>query len=187
MMSVILLLIFSIFQYSSGISIASAFTKITGNNAITFEQYQQVQFGWTRDQLTQYVGSPGKVIPSPDNNPNTILVQYQGPSTNIIAIAGFAFWNGILYTKTQTNFDFVTNYRITKEQYNIIQIGWTYQQVRATVGNQKGNVISESGVQGSTAMVVQYTGIKDGEQKVDGFVTLGFLNEKLLTKSQYGW
>ncbi len=186
-MSVILLLIFSIFQYSSGISIASVFTKINGNNAITFEQYQQVQFGWTRDQLTQYVGSPGKVVPSPGNNLNTILVQYQGPSPNITAIAGFGFLNGILYTKAQLNFDFATNYRITKEQYNIIQIGWTYQQVRATFGNQKGNVASESGVQGSTSMVIQYTGIKDGNQKVDVIVTLGFLNEKLLTKSQYGW
>ncbi|CAF1278950.1 unnamed protein product [Rotaria sordida] len=152
---------------------------------ITVEQYQQVQFGWTRNQLTQYVGSPGKVIPSP--NSNTILVQYQGPSPDITAIAGFAFLNEILFTKSQLHFDFTANYKITKEQYNVIQIGWTYQQVKAALENQKGNVVTESSTNGYTSMVVQYTGIKDQQQMEDAIVTLGFSSEKLITKSQYGW
>ncbi|CAF3605874.1 unnamed protein product [Rotaria sp. Silwood1] len=99
------------------------------NDRITFQQYQQIQFGWIHDQLTQYVGSPGQVMPSIANNPDTILVQYQGSSSSIIAIAGFRFVNGILSIKAQFNFDFTTNYKITKEQYNMITIGWTYQQV----------------------------------------------------------
>src|SRR5690348_7739996 len=105
MMSIVALLILSILQYSSGISIASISTKTTGNNAITLEQYQQVQLGWTRDQVTQFVGSPGTVVPS-GTDPNIILVQYRGPSSNIVAVAGFSFMNGILSTKGQYNFDF---------------------------------------------------------------------------------
>ncbi|CAF4020966.1 unnamed protein product, partial [Rotaria sp. Silwood1] len=203
MMSIILLLILSIVQYSSSIAIGSVSTKTTDNNVIelanpkalrsiltpptdallpndriTFEQYQQVQFGWTRDQLTNYVGSPGKVMSSSIDNQNIIQVQYQGPSPNIIAIAGFGFLNEKLFTKTQFNFDFTANYKITKEQCDRIQIGWTYQEVRAAVGNQKGNVVSESGTNGNIGMTVQYTCIKDRQQNVDGIVTLAFVNDK---------
>ncbi|CAF1199284.1 unnamed protein product [Rotaria sordida] len=154
------------------------------NDRITFERYQQVQFGWTRDQLTKYVGTPGKVMPLSIDNQNIIQVQYQGLSPSIIAIAGFGFLNGKLFTKTQFNFDFTVNYKITKEQCDRIQIGWTYQQVRAAVGNQKGNVVSESGTNGNTGMVVQYTCIKDQQQKVDGTVTLAFVNDKVVSKLQ---
>ncbi|CAF3687982.1 unnamed protein product [Rotaria sp. Silwood1] len=105
-------------------------------------------------------------MPSIANNPDTILVQYQGSSSSIIVIAGFRF--------------------ITKEQYNMITIGWTYQQVTVAFGNQKGNVVSESGAQGFTSIVVQYTGIKEEGQQVDSIVTLGFSNEILVAKSQYG-
>ncbi|CAF3594106.1 unnamed protein product [Rotaria sp. Silwood1] len=125
-------------------------------------------------------------MPSIANNPDTILVQYQGSSSSIIAIAGFRFVNGILSIKAQFNFDFTTNYKITKEQYNMITIGWTYQQVTVAFGNQKGNVVSESGAQGFTSIVVQYTGIKEEGQQVDSIVTLGFSNEILVAKSQYG-
>ncbi|CAF3533789.1 unnamed protein product, partial [Rotaria sp. Silwood2] len=38
--------------------------------------------------MTQYAGSPGKVIPSPSNISDTILIQYPGSSSNIVAIAG---------------------------------------------------------------------------------------------------
>ncbi|CAF2658838.1 unnamed protein product [Rotaria sp. Silwood2] len=92
-------------------------------------------------------------------------MQYQGSSSNMAAIAEFGFNNN----------------------YNMIQIGWICQPVRAVVGSQKRNVVSESSVRWYTSMVVQYTGIKEEGQKGDSVVTLEFSNEKLLAKSQYGW
>ncbi|CAF2900246.1 unnamed protein product [Rotaria sp. Silwood2] len=85
-MSVVSLLILSIIPYSSGIEVASAFKKTTGNNSLALEQFQQVQLGWTRDRMTQYASSAGKVIPTHSNISDTILVQYQRSSSYIVAM-----------------------------------------------------------------------------------------------------
>ncbi|CAF2798974.1 unnamed protein product [Rotaria sp. Silwood2] len=60
--------------------------KTTGNNSLALEQFQQVQLGWTRDRMTQYASSAGKVIPTHSNISDTILVQYQRSSSYIVAM-----------------------------------------------------------------------------------------------------
>ncbi|CAF4219398.1 unnamed protein product [Rotaria sp. Silwood2] len=159
MISIALLLIFSIVRYSSSIDIVSITSK---TNTITFEQYKQVQFGTVMQQTCE-------------NELDQTLVQYKGLS-NINSIAVFGFLNEILFIKTQFNFDFTTNYKITKRQVTI------------TVGNQRGNGISESGNSNiSLPILIQYTVLKEEGQTHGSVGTLMFIDGKVFSKLRERW
>ncbi|CAF1395781.1 unnamed protein product [Rotaria sp. Silwood1] len=171
------------------------FIKTTGNNAITLERYQQIRLGWTRDQVTQFVGSPGELIipeePISPSNRGNIMVQYQGSIlSNVLereSTVIFSFNNGILWKKNQKLLDLTSNYIITRERYNQIQAGWTYDQVRSTIGS-RGNVIQEANIWPNiTLMTVLYQG--EGQEGVEsiGYIQLGFWDGKLQSKPGYEW
>ncbi|CAF1025283.1 unnamed protein product [Rotaria sp. Silwood1] len=173
--------------------VASMFIKTTGNNAITLEQYQQIRLGWTRDQVTQFVGIPGELIiteePISPSNRGNIMVQYQGSiSSNVLereSTVIFSFNNKILWKKNQKLLDLTSNYIITREHYNQIQTGWTYDQVRSTLGS-RGNVIQEANIWPNvTLMTVLYQG--EGQKGVEsvGYIQLGFWDGKLQSKPGY--
>ncbi|CAF2336974.1 unnamed protein product [Rotaria sp. Silwood2] len=110
-----------------------------------------------------------------ENELDQTLVQYKGLS-NINSIAVFGFLNEILFIKTQFNFDFTTNYKITKRQVTI------------TVGNQRGNGISESGNSNiSLPTVVQYTVLKEEGQTHGSVGTLMFIDGKVFSKLRERW
>ncbi|CAF1119105.1 unnamed protein product [Rotaria sp. Silwood1] len=148
----------SIIPYSSGIEVASAFTKTTGNNSLTLEQFQQVQLGWTRDQVTQFVGRPGKLItpqtPISPHNRNTIIVHYQGSiPSNVLQrepTVTFSFYNGILWKKNEKLLDLTSSYVITRDHCNQIQTGSPYQQVILTLGSKE-NAIEEANISSNKA------------------------------------
>ncbi|CAF3146283.1 unnamed protein product [Rotaria sp. Silwood2] len=179
----------SIILYSSGTEVASAFTKTTGNNSLTLEQFQQVQLGWTRDQVTQFVGRPGKLItPQTSMSPhnwNTIIVQYQGsiPSNVLqrVPTVTFSFYNGILWKKNEKLLDLTSSYVITRDHYNQIQTGSPYQQVILTLGT--------SALISLLSKIVTVLYQNEGQEEVEGigYIQLGFGDRNLESKLEDEW
>ncbi|CAF1622669.1 unnamed protein product, partial [Adineta ricciae] len=123
--------------------------------SITLQQYTTIQIGWTRDQVTQLIGSQGNVISqSGYESGNWTTIQYTG--SNSSSSATFGFQGEILYSKSQNGLD-TTVYQITQQQYSTIQIGWTRDQVTQLIGSQ-GNAISQYGGRVSNRITIQYTG-----------------------------
>ncbi|CAF1067775.1 unnamed protein product [Adineta steineri] len=128
---------------------------------ITKQQYTTIQIGWTRNQVTNLVGSYGAVIVQTSaSSGNVTIVQYTGTGTTA-AVVLFGFVDGQLISKSEASFDSPVNNKITLQQYKTIQIGWTQQQVTQLLGGP-GNIISQTGTSGLPyqATTVQYFGLQ---------------------------
>ncbi|CAF1160348.1 unnamed protein product [Adineta steineri] len=150
---------------------------------ITKQQYTTIQIGWTRNQVTNLVGSYGTVIVQTSaSSGNVTIVQYTGTGTTA-AVVLFGFVDGQLISKSEASFDSPVNNKITLQQYKTIQIGWTQQQVTQLLGGP-GNIISQTGTPGLPyqATTVQYFGLQSSTVSV-GFI---FLDGILSNKGQVG-
>ncbi|CAF1203919.1 unnamed protein product [Adineta steineri] len=127
------------------------------NCTITLQQYTTIQIGWTQQQVTQFLGSPGIIVleVGTSGSPYQIIsVQYSGQQSST-ATASFLFMGGSLYTKSQAGMD-TGVYTITSQQYQAIQPGWTRDQVTSLCGSP-GSAISESGTGNTASVSVMYT------------------------------
>lgn len=70
--------------------------------------------------------------------------------------------------------------KITEDEYDSVDFGMTYDEVKEIVGGT-GEIISESSVGGSSAMVVSYYGVTTGAN-----ANFTFLDGKVSAKSQIG-
>ncbi|CAF1158007.1 unnamed protein product [Adineta steineri] len=127
------------------------------NCTITLQQYTTIQIGWTQQQVTQFLGSPGIIVlevGTAGSPYQMIAVQYSGQQSSG-ATASFLFMGGSLYTKSQAGID-AGVYTITSQQYKTIQPGWTRDQVTNLCGSP-GSAISESGTGNTASVSVMYT------------------------------
>ena len=156
----------------------------TGIYTISLNQYTTIQLGWTQQQVTKLLGSPGDIVSQsgrPGSADETIRLRYSGVQSSN-SLASFTFTGGSLDTKIQTGLD-TGIHPITLKQYTTIKIGWTEQQVTKLLGDP-GNIISESGKPGSAIEItlVDYYGVQSS-YSVAGFT---FVDGSLDTKSQVG-
>ena len=71
---------------------------------ITLQQYNQLEIGWTRDQVTNLVGNPGIVTSeSGTSNTTSINVQYQ-PAISSYGVVYLGFYGGKLTSKYESGF-----------------------------------------------------------------------------------
>ncbi|CAF1437682.1 unnamed protein product [Adineta ricciae] len=156
--------------------ICTAFVSHSDADSITLQQYSTIEIGWTRDQVTQLIGSQGNVISqSGYESGNWTTIQYTGSKSS--SSAKFGFQGEILYSKSQYGLD-TTVYQITPQQYSTIQIGWTQDQVTQLIGSQ-GVITSQSGYGGSNMTTIQYTGSQSSSS-----ATFTFQGSVLYSKSQ---
>ncbi|CAF1169263.1 unnamed protein product [Adineta steineri] len=131
----------------------------TGIYTMTYQQFTTIEIGWTRDQVTNVVGSAGcNGSEGGSGNTAVIVVRFTAAGA-AFGNADLTFINGKLTAKTGIGYFLTISNKITLQQYNTIQLGWTQQQVTALLGGS-GTLISQSGVQGSTSQtsIVLYTG-----------------------------
>ncbi|CAF4284704.1 unnamed protein product, partial [Adineta steineri] len=131
----------------------------TGIYTMTYQQFTTIEIGWTRDQVTNVVGSAGcNVSEAGSGSTAVIIVQFTAAGA-AFGNADLTFINGKLTTKTGIGYFLAISNKITLQQYSTTQIGWTQQQVTTLLGGS-GTLISQSGVQGSQYQItmVQYTG-----------------------------
>ncbi|CAF1443719.1 unnamed protein product [Adineta ricciae] len=153
------------------------------SNTINLQQYTRIQIGWTQQQVTQLLGDSGTLLSQSgtQNSPYQMtMVQYKG-SQSSFSLAIFTFQGGKLFSKAQSGLD-TTDYQITPQQYNQLQIGWTRDQVTSLVGSQ-GNAISEAGTGTLSATIVQYKVYGT----LFGTVSIGFFGGKLNSKTGVGF
>ncbi|CAF1653889.1 unnamed protein product [Adineta ricciae] len=149
---------------------------------MTQQQFLSIQIGWTRNQITNFVGSQGRVISEyVSGSANYTTLRYTAPG-NIYGSADLNFVNETLSSKTGNGY-FLNSNTINLQQYTSIQIGWTQQQVVQLLGGS-GNLISQSGTVGSPneLTTIQYT----GSQSSSSSATFYFQGSKLYRKSQNG-
>ncbi|UJR11911.1 hypothetical protein I4U23_016089 [Adineta vaga] len=173
-----------IFTFQNGILFGKAQSGLdTGIYTMTSQQYTALQIGWTRDQVTSFVGSSGSAASEAGTGITAnILVRYTAPGTTY-GIADLNFVGGKLFSKTAIGFFLIVSNKITLQQYNTIQIGWTRQQVTQLLGGN-GNILSQSGTEGSPYQftMVQYT----GSQSSTSIAIFNFLGGLLFSKAHSG-
>ncbi|CAF1592192.1 unnamed protein product [Adineta ricciae] len=152
--------------------ICTTFVSHSNADLITFQQYSTIEIGWTRDQVTQLIGSQG-IITSQSSYEgfNTTTIQYTGSQS--YSSATFYFQGSILYSKSQNGLD-TTVCQITQQQYDQLAIGLTRDEVTNLVGNP-GIITSETGTGNTTNINVQYQLVGSSS----GVVYLGFYEGKL--------
>ncbi|UJR19797.1 hypothetical protein I4U23_022930 [Adineta vaga] len=167
---------------------ASLFSKAqigldTGIYTITPQQYEMIEVGWTREQVTNLVGSAGSAVSEAGTgNTGAIIIQYSGSGTTY-GSATLGFVGGKLITKSEVGLYPLVSNKITLQQYKTIQIGWTQQQVTQLLGGT-GNTVSQSGTAGSPYQVtmVQYF----GSQSSTAVASFAFIGGLLSSKAQVG-
>ncbi|CAF1557338.1 unnamed protein product [Didymodactylos carnosus] len=155
------------------------------NNKITLQQYSTIQIGWTQQQVTQLLGGTGNIVSQAGTSDlpfYTTTVQYTSAQSSI-ATASFTFTGGSLSAKSQLGLD-TGIYTITQQQYTTVQIGWTRAQVTNLVGSS-GNAVSEAGTGSANVIIVEYTGNGTGATKA--VVAFGFIGGQLVSKSEVGF
>ncbi|CAF1427720.1 unnamed protein product, partial [Adineta ricciae] len=173
----------ALFTFKGGVLYSKAQNELdTGIYTMTQQQFNLIEIGWTRDQITNFVGSQGSTTSETGTGfPNVISVQYSAAGTTY-GTANLIFVNGKLSQKTGVGY-FVISNTISLQQYRTIQIGWTQQQVTQLLGDS-GTVLSQSGTKGSPNewAVIQYK----GSQSSFSLVMFTFQGGKLSGKTQNG-
>ncbi|CAF1399844.1 unnamed protein product [Didymodactylos carnosus] len=93
------------FTFTGGsLSAKSQLGLDTGIYTITPQQYTTIQIGWTRAQVTKWVGSSGNVVSEAGTgSANTITVEYSGTGATT-AVVAFGFVDGKLVSEAEFGF-----------------------------------------------------------------------------------
>jgi hypothetical protein len=154
---------------------------------VTKEKFDQIKDGMTYEEVVKIIGSKGNLISETGEKGtpyHTVIYQFEGDGS-FGANANFTFQGGKLVNKAQFGIENeeTSKVTITKAEFDKIQNGMTYEQVKQIVGGE-GHLVSESGKPGTA----EHTAIYDyqGEGDIGANATLMFQGGKLINKSQFG-
>ena len=95
----------AVFMFQNGVLSSKAQTGLdAGVYTITEKQYKQIQIGWTRDQLTNLVGSTGSAISEAGTGRTAVVTVKYTPVGSTYGFVQLIFSNGRLNSKTAFGF-----------------------------------------------------------------------------------
>ncbi|MEH7354031.1 DUF3862 domain-containing protein [Neobacillus drentensis] len=153
---------------------------------LTKEKFEQIKDGMTYEEVVAIVGSEGTVLSESGEKGtdlHTVMYEFEADG-GFGANANMMFQGNKLINKAQFGLGGGdSGVEITKEEFDKIQNGMTYEEVQKIIGGE-GEVISESGEKGSDihTIMIQYNG-KGGLGANANFM---FQGNKLQNKAQYG-
>nr|WP_263324259.1 DUF3862 domain-containing protein [Neobacillus sp. Marseille-Q6967] len=151
---------------------------------LTEEKFAQIKDGMTYEEVVAIIGSEGKVISeSGERGTEYHTVMYEFETEGAMSNANMMFQGNKLMNKAQFGLGGGSDVEMTLEQFNQIQNGMTYEEVKAIVGGE-GEIVSESGEKGSQFHTVVYS--YQGKGSIGANASLTFQGNKLQNKSQFG-
>jgi hypothetical protein len=154
---------------------------------VTKEKFDQIKDGMTYEEVVSIIGAEGTLLSETGEKgtqTHTVIYEFEADGT-FGANANFTFQGGKLVNKAQFGIEdeAASEVTITKEEFDKIQNGMTYEEVVKIVGGE-GHKISESGKPGTAEHTVMYD--YTGEGDIGANASLMFQGGKLITKSQFG-
>jgi hypothetical protein len=154
---------------------------------VTKEKFEQIKDGMTYEEVVKIIGAEGNLVSESGEKGtpyHTAIYEFEGDGS-FGANANFTFQGGKLINKAQFGIEdeAASKVTITKEEFDKIQNGMTYEQVKQIVGGE-GQKISETGKPGAADHTVMYE--YNGEGDIGANASLMFQGGKLINKSQFG-
>jgi hypothetical protein len=154
---------------------------------VTKEKFEQIKDGMTYEEVVKIIGAEGTLVSETGEKgtaTHTAIYEFEGDGS-FGANANFTFQGGKLINKAQFGIEDeeASKVTITKEEFDKIQNGMTYEQVKQIVGGE-GHKISETGKPGTPEHTVMYD--YQGEGEIGANASLMFQGGKLINKSQFG-
>ncbi|BDG48752.1 DUF3862 domain-containing protein [Parageobacillus sp. KH3-4] len=154
---------------------------------VTKEKFEQIKDGMTYEEVVKIIGAEGNLVSETGEKgtpTHTAIYEFEGDGS-FGANANFTFQGGKLVNKSQFGIEdeAASKVTITKEEFDKIQNGMTYEQVKQIVGGE-GHKVSETGKPGTPEHTVMYD--YQGEGDIGVNASLMFQGGKLINKSQFG-
>lgn len=161
------------------ISKDKADTGTKGTITITADQFSQIENGMTYKQVTKIIGGEGEKI-SEDNTGDTVTAMYQWHGSDDTGNALITFEDGKVVSKTQSGISDKNKKPITKEIYDKIDVGMSYNQVKRLIGCDGELATSSTVNDTSTEVYIWYGDTKDANAAIT------FENDGVTGKTQIG-
>jgi hypothetical protein len=154
---------------------------------VTKEKFDQIKDGMTYEEVVKIIGAEGKLLSETGEKGtelHTVIYEFEADGS-FGANANFMFQGDKLVNKAQFGIEdeAASNVTISKEEFDKIQNGMTFEEVVKIVGGE-GHKLSESGKPGTAEHTVMYD--YEGEGELGANASLMFQGGKLINKSQFG-
>ncbi len=163
---------------SSKSSDSKTSSSSTDSTKIDADKFKQIQNGMTYDQVKQIIGSDGTEQSTTEVSGITTKI-YEWESDGFGA-ATVTFENDKVVNKTQVGVGDGSSVQITMDQYNQVQTGMTYDQVKQIMGGD-GELTSDTKVAGHTSQLYTWSGKSAGSN-----ATVTFTDGAVDSKAQIG-
>lgn len=146
-------------------------------NKINNEKFNQIQTGMSYEEVKTIIGEDGENISESEiAGIKTVIYQWTAKSWGNAMIT---FQNDKVTNKAQAGLS-SSDIEITLDQYNQINTGMTYDEVKTILGGD-GQLTSETEIGGSKSQIYQWSGKGLGANCM-----ITFSNNKVFSKSQFG-
>ncbi len=158
--------------------------KEAKDGVLTEEKFNQIKSGMTYEEVKNIIGSEGSVVSeSGDKGTEFHTVIYEWETDGIFSNANFTFQGDKLMNKSQIGVTDSSGATVTKEEFDKISNGMTYEQIVEIIGGE-GDILSESGNEGDQFHTVIY--MYNGEGDLGANANFTFQGGKLQNKTQMG-
>lgn len=158
--------------------------KEAKEGVLTEEKFNQIESGMTYDEVKNIIGSDGSVLSETgEKGTEFYTVIYEWETDGVFSNANFTFQGDKLLNKSQIGVTDASDATITKEEFDKISNGMTYEQIVEIIGGE-GDKLSESGNEGDQYHTVMY--MYNGEGDLGANANFTFQGGKLQNKSQMG-
>lgn len=148
------------------------------DEGITAEKYEGIQTGMSYDEVKALIGSDGESVSESEvAGIKTAVYQWE---SGVFGTAIVTFENDKVTGKSQAGISESSQVTVTAEQYDKVQTGMTYDEVKKIMGGD-GESLSETEIAGQTAEMYTWSGGSLGSN-----CTISFTNGEVSAKSQFG-
>ena len=162
---------------ASATSTAESSTSAGSSTGITAEEFNAIEIGMSYEQVKEIIGEDGTESNSSQVGDVTAVIYTW--SSDESGTADVMFQNDKVINKSQTGIA-TSSVTVTMDQYNQVQTGMTYDQVKEIMGGD-GAVASESTIANNHSVGYTWSGSSTVSR-----CTITFTNDAVSSKNQYG-
>lgn len=147
------------------------------DNGMNQDKFNQIQTGMSYEEVKNIVGEDGQNISESEiAGIKTIMYQWETDDWGIMLVT---FQNDKVTNKSQSGISSDST-KVTLDQYNQIQTGMTYEEVKNILGGE-GQLSSETEIAGMNSQIYQWNGNSLGANCM-----ITFSDGKVYSKAQFG-
>lgn len=147
--------------------------KVVDESKVTYENFLNIKMGQSYDEVIALLGEGKESSSSEISDIKTTIYRWNGKGISNISVT---IQNGIVTAKTQAGLS-SNETDITMDNYNKIENGMTYEQVKSILG--EGEVTSQTEMINNKSIMYSYIN-KDGS-----YASFTFTNDSMSIKAQF--